>query len=65
MAAVFIGLCERVAKEIIGITSDIGEKVTNTTVKPTIPPGGKKKLNLFQKLYDGENMIIITSRRKQ
>nr|XP_034320179.1 uncharacterized protein LOC105341274 isoform X1 [Crassostrea gigas]XP_034320180.1 uncharacterized protein LOC105341274 isoform X1 [Crassostrea gigas] len=39
MAAVFVGLLERIAKEIIGITSDIGEIVTTTTVKPTIPPG--------------------------
>lgn len=42
MAAVFIGLCERVAKEIIGSTSDIEDKFTNTTVKQKIYPEGKK-----------------------
>lgn len=52
MAAVFVGLLERIAKEIIGITSDIGEIVTTTTVKPTIPPGGKKK-TLKDVVYSG------------
>lgn len=43
MAAVFIGLLERIAKEIIGITSDIGENVSDSTEKSTIPSGGKTK----------------------
>lgn len=51
MAAVFVGLLERIAKEIIGITSEIGEIVTTTTVKPTIPPGGKIKKPLKDVLY--------------
>lgn len=43
MAAVFIGLLERTAKEIIGITSDIGENFSDSTEISTIPSGGKTK----------------------
>lgn len=43
MAAVFIGLLERTAKEIISITSDIGENFSDSTEISTIPSGGKTK----------------------